>query len=155
MSKIACFAKIVNGWIPFNCFYKKFQPRCLIGFRMYLCLSRPLFLLLSIEPSTFNISSGSFLFKRCNKIMFETRSNLTMRNQNGVDIVVMVSLLLTWNMLTRILTISISDNEHQVNTVGMNPLAISMSWYILSLCFKLKTWKNGLTKTFKFKDLVL
>ena len=83
------------------------------------------FLLLSIEVATFNlprtldimisilskyfISSRNFLF-RCNRIMFETCSNLTMRNQNGVDKVVLVSLLLTSNMLKRV--------NDQVNATG-------------------------------------
>ena len=44
--------------------------------------------------------------------MFQTCLNLTMRNQNGVDKVVQISLLLTWETLTRVSTVSTSDNDH-------------------------------------------
>ena len=48
--------------------------------------------------------------------MLQTCSSVTMRNQNGV--VVLVFLLLTWDMVTRVSTVSLSGNDHQVNTVG-------------------------------------
>ena len=41
-----------------------------------------------------------------------------MRNPNDVDEVVLVSLLLTLDMLSRVLTVSTSDNDHQANTLG-------------------------------------
>ena len=41
-----------------------------------------------------------------------------MWNQNGVNKVVLVSLLSSWDMLTRVLTVvSTSGNDHQANTV--------------------------------------
>ena len=47
----------------------------------------------------------------CNRIIFKTCSNITMRNQNSVDKVVLVSLLLTWNMLRHGSTVSTSEAE--------------------------------------------
>ena len=49
--------------------------------------------------------------------MFPTRLNLTMRNQNGVDKVLLVSLLLISDMLKRVSTVSTIDDDHQANTV--------------------------------------
>ena len=45
------------------------------------------------------------------KLMSEPCSNLTMRNQNGVDKVILVSFLLTWNFVTCGSTVSTSDND--------------------------------------------
>ena len=57
-------------------------------------------------------------------VLFRTCSNLTMRNQNGINKVVLVSLLSTWDMLTRVPTISTGGNDHQANTVvkGIDPV---------------------------------
>ena len=66
--------------------------------------------------SYLNISSRNLLF-RCNRITSETCSNLTMWNQNGADKVILVSFLLTWNVVTCGSTVSNSDND-QVNNVG-------------------------------------
>ena len=61
----------------------------------------------------------------CNRILPQTCLNLTMRNQSGVDKVALVSLLLTWDMLTRVSTVSARDNDRQANTVGkeIDPMA--------------------------------
>ena len=50
--------------------------------------------------------------------MFQSCSNLNMRNYIDVNKVVLVSLLLTWDMLARVSTVSTSDNDHQSDTVG-------------------------------------
>ena len=129
ISKMECFAKIANGWILLTVFTKSFILDVLIS-----CWIRPwlslMFLLLSIETATLNlpgifliwsvsylnISCRNLLF-RCNRITSETCSNLTMRNQNGVDKLILVSFLLTWNVVTCGSTVSTSDND-QVNNVG-------------------------------------
>ena len=49
--------------------------------------------------------------------MFQICSNLTMRNNKEVGKVILVSLLLTWDKLTRVLTVSTSGSDHQVNTI--------------------------------------
>ena len=56
--------------------------------------------------------------------MFRTCSNLTLRNQNGINKVVLVSFLPTWDMLTRVPTISTGGNDHQANTIakGIDPV---------------------------------
>ena len=41
-----------------------------------------------------------------------------MRNPNDVDKVVLVSLLLTLDTLSRVFTVSTSDNDHQANALG-------------------------------------
>ena len=124
-------AWIVDGWMSLTLFTKNLDVRwfmlnlrCLTGFWIRLWLSRDFFLL-SVETATFNlpriflkwlvfylsILSRDLLF-RCNGIMFQTCLNLTMRNQNGIDKVVQISLLLTWETLTRVSTVSTSDNDH-------------------------------------------
>ena len=65
--------------------------------------------------SYLSVPGRHFLFTY-NRIMFETSSNLTMRDQNGTDKVALFSLLLNWNMLARSSAASISDNDHQANT---------------------------------------
>ena len=45
------------------------------------------------------------------KFMSETCSNLTMKNHNGVDKVILVSFLLPWNFVTCGSTVSTSDND--------------------------------------------
>ena len=57
--------------------------------------------------------------------MFQTCSNLTMGNQNKADKVVLISLLLTWDMVTRVSTVIISDNDHQMYNVrrDIDPVA--------------------------------
>ena len=88
-------------------------------------------LLLSSEAVTWNISrmfsvwlvfylsvsNRNFLF-RSKRIMFKTYLNLTMWNQNGINKVVLGSLLLTQEIITRIVTASTSDNDHEPNTIG-------------------------------------
>ena len=101
ISKMECFAKIPNGWILLTVFTKSFMLDVLLS-----CWIRPwlsmILLLLLIETATLNlprifliwlvsylnISSRNLLF-RCNRIMPEACSNLTMRNQNGFDKVIL------------------------------------------------------------------
>ena len=49
--------------------------------------------------------------------MSQTCSNLIMGNQNGIGKVVLVSLLLNWDMLTRVSAVIASDNDHLETTV--------------------------------------
>ena len=49
--------------------------------------------------------------------MSQTCSNLIMGNQNGIGKVVLVSLLLNWDMLTRVSAVTASDNDHQETAV--------------------------------------
>ena len=49
--------------------------------------------------------------------MFQTCSNLIMGNQNGIGKVVLVSLLLNWDMLTRVSAVTASDKDHQETAV--------------------------------------
>ena len=57
--------------------------------------------------------------------MFQAYLNLTMRKWNGVDEVILVSLLLTSDILTRASAVSTSDNDHQAKAVGedIDPMA--------------------------------
>ena len=49
--------------------------------------------------------------------MFPTCLNLIMRNQSGVDKVLLVSLLLISDMLKRVSAVSTIDDDHQANNV--------------------------------------
>ena len=48
-----------------------------------------------------------------------------MGNQNKADKVVLISLLLTWDMVTRVSAVIMSDNDHQIYNVGrdIDPVA--------------------------------
>ena len=50
--------------------------------------------------------------------MFQACLNLTMRKKNGVDEVILVSLLLTSDILARASAVSTSDNDCQAKAVG-------------------------------------
>ena len=65
-----------------------------------------------------------WMMAKASIIMFRTCSNLTLRNQNGINKVVLVSFLPTWDMLTRVPTISTGGNDHQANTIakGIDPV---------------------------------
>ena len=57
------------------------------------------------------------------KFMSETCSNLTMKNHNGVDKVILVSFLLPWNFVTCGSTVSTSDyDQFNVGEKDTDPL---------------------------------
>ena len=124
------FVKTLNGWIPLIVFTKNFvlhvwlvseyasdYPKFFLIIISWGCHFESSKNLSNVISISFKYLEQKFLF-RCNRIIFQTCSNLTMRNLNDVNKVVLASVSLTWDMLTFVSTVSTSENNHQANTVA-------------------------------------